>query len=132
MLSVKFKNLDIEKMPKGFQKKVKELIASLTSPIGAVFLAIFSLIFLTPCTMGPYVVACGILAECKAFELIILLAIYNFIFVLPLIIILLVVYFGIIKAEKILKKRERFENLMKIITGSLLLIIGIILLFEFI
>jgi uncharacterized membrane protein HdeD (DUF308 family) len=127
-----FKELKFLKVPKFGEKKIKEIIASLYSPIGAIFLAIFSLIFLTPCTMGPYVVACGILSNCDFFELLILLTIYNAIFVLPLVIIFLIVYFGILKVEKILKSRKKVEKTMSLITGILLIIIGFIILFEYV
>ncbi len=126
-----FKELKFLKVPKFGEKKIKEIIASLYSPIGAIFLAIFSLIFLTPCTMGPYVIACGILSNCSFFELLILLTIYNAIFVLPLVIIFLIVYFGILKAEKILKSRKKIERTISLITGILLIIIGFIILFEY-
>ena len=127
-----FKELKFLKVPKFGEKKIKEIIASLYSPIGAIFLAIFSLIFLTPCTMGPYVVACGVLSNCNFFELLILLTIYNAIFVLPLVIIFLIVYFGILKVEKILKSRKKVEKTMSLITGILLIIIGFIILFEYV
>jgi uncharacterized membrane protein HdeD (DUF308 family) len=127
-----FKELKFLKVPKFGEKKIKEIIASLYSPIGAIFLAIFSLIFLTPCTMGPYVIACGILSDCNFFELLILLTIYNAIFVLPLVIIFLIVYFGILKAEKILKSRKKIERTISLITGILLIIIGFIILFEYV
>ena len=126
-----FIKIEFLKVPKFGEKKIKEIIASLYSPIGAIFLAIFSLIFLTPCTMGPYVIACGILSNCNFFELLILLTIYNAIFVLPLVIIFLIVYFGILKAEKILKSRKKIEKTMSLITGILLIIIGFIILFEY-
>jgi len=127
-----FKELKFLKVPKFGEKKIKEIITSLYSPIGAIFLAIFSLIFLTPCTMGPYVVACGVLSNCDFFELLILLTIYNAIFVLPLVIIFLIVYFGILKVEKILKSRKKVEKTMSLITGILLIIIGFIILFEYV
>ncbi|MEM0480888.1 MAG: GAP family protein [Candidatus Aenigmatarchaeota archaeon] len=130
ILSLKFEKLEI-RMPNSFQKNIKSFISSLTSPIGAVFLAIFSLVFLTPCTIGPYLIATGLLSNFLIHEVIALLILYNFIFVLPLILILLIVYFGISKAEKILKKREKYEKIMQLITGSLLLIIGILLLLQF-
>jgi len=127
-----FRELKILKVPNFAERKIKEVISSLFSPIGAVFLAIFSLIFLTPCTMGPYVIACGLLSKCNFYEVIPLLLIYNAIFVLPLIIIFLIIYFGILKAEKILKSRKKFERIMNLITGILLIIIGIVILFEFV
>jgi cytochrome c biogenesis protein CcdA len=126
-----FKEMKFLKIPKFAETKIKEIIASLTSPIGAIFLAIFSLTFLTPCTMGPYVIACGLLSSCKIYEVIILLAIYNAIFVLPLTIIFFIIYFGILKAEKILKRRKKFEKIMNLITGILLIIIGILIFLQF-
>jgi hypothetical protein len=126
-----FRELKFLKVPKFAEGKIKEIVAYLTSPIGAIFLAIFSLIFLTPCTMGPYVIACGLLSNCKVYEIIILLAIYNVIFVLPLVIIFFTIYFGILKAEKILKSRKKFEKIMNLITGILLIVIGIIIIIQF-
>jgi len=78
-------------MPLFMRPKVKMVIKKITSPIGAFFIGIFVTIFLLPCTIGPYIVASGLLAEIGFLQTIPWLIYYNFIFILPMLAITLII-----------------------------------------
>jgi cytochrome c biogenesis protein CcdA len=75
--------------------------------------------------MGPYFVASILLAEKGLIASIPMLVYYNLIFVLPMIIITLLVYFGYSKVEKISGWKERNIKLLHLIAGILVFGIGI-------
>lgn len=79
-----------------------------------------------PCTGGPYLAITAILAKSFDFRAFIYLLIYNFIFVLPLLIILFLIYFG---ASTLKLKEWRIENRrwMNLATGLLLIFLGALL-----
>jgi cytochrome c biogenesis protein CcdA/glutaredoxin len=95
-------------VPLSWRPRLKELIHSVTGPVGAFFIGFLVSLFLLPCTGGPYIVILGMLAK-KSFDTqaILYLLVYNLIFVSPMVLISLAVYKGFDpqKAEEIRKKR---------------------------
>ena len=75
-------------MPMTLRPQMRKLISKIKSPKGAFIIGIFVTLFLLPCTIGPYIVASGILSASAFLATIPWLLIYNIVFVLPMIAIL--------------------------------------------
>ncbi len=112
-------------VPLSWRPSLKKLIHSVTSPVGAFFTGFLVSLFLLPCTSGPYIVILGMLAKnVYSGEAIRYLALYNLIFVSPMLVITWLVYKGFdpAHAEEIRQKRLRALHL---IAGIVLLAMGI-------
>ena len=88
-------------MPLSFRPKVKKIISGITSPKGAFGVGVFVTIFLLPCTIGPYVIAGGILSMLGLIRAMPLLLFYNLIFISPMLAITLIVYAGFATVENV-------------------------------
>ena len=116
-------------MPLRFRPRVKQIIKGISSPIGAFFAGIFVTIFLLPCTMVPYIIASTSLASSLGFmKTIPYLLLYNLIFISPMIIITIAVYFGISSAEKVSEWRDRNIKRIHLAAGLILVALGITIL----
>jgi len=115
-------------MPLSLRPKLKRLINRVTSPAGAFFIGIFVTLFLLPCTIGPYIVASGILSVLHLIKIIPWLLVYNIIFVLPMIAITLIIYAGYSTVEKIGGWKEANIKWLHLIAGLILFIIGLLML----
>ncbi len=92
----------------------------------AVLLGIFVSAVELPCTGGPYLAIITLLSQNFNMQAVLLLALYNLIFVLPLIIILLMVYSGT-KIQHIKMWKHKARAWMRLATGVTLIILGWIL-----
>lgn len=115
-------------MPMKLRPKVKNLISKITSPKGAFFIGLFVTLFLLPCTIGPYLIASGILSVLDFFKTIPWLLFYNVIFVLPMVAITLIVYAGISSVEKVSGWKEKNIRYLHLIAGLILVGLGIAML----
>lgn len=122
----------VTEVPRKWRPSMKNLIAKITSPGGAFIIGLFVALFLTPCTMGPYFICCGILQAFAVLQTVPWLIIYNIIFVLPMIAITLLVYFGFTTVDKVYGWREKNLRLLHLIAGILLVLIGLALIFRWI
>jgi cytochrome c biogenesis protein CcdA/glutaredoxin len=113
-------------VPLSWRPAMKGLIKSVTSVPGAFLVGIVVSLFLLPCTSGPYIVILGLLAKTatKA-SAIPLLLLYNFIFVLPMLIITCAIYFGFTTTQKAEEWRTRKLKVLHLIAGALMVIMGI-------
>jgi cytochrome c biogenesis protein CcdA len=93
---------------------------------GAIVLGILVSAVELPCTGGPYLAITTILAENIDARAILYLAIYNFIFVLPLIVIIVMAYFGT-TALDIKNWKEKYKRWMRLFTGLLMVALGVVL-----
>jgi cytochrome c biogenesis protein CcdA len=119
-------------MPVMFRPKVKKLISKVTSPGGAFIVGIFVTFFLTPCTMGPYLIAGGILSSIEFVKTLPWLALYNLVFILPMIIITLIVYGGLSSVENLSGWKEHNIRYMHLVAGVIMVLLGVIMLFGWI
>ena len=115
-------------MPMVIRPKLKRIIKGITSPKGAFYIGIFVTIFLLPCTIGPYIVASGILSSLDMLKTIPWLLIYNLIFILPMLAITFIIYFGYSSVEKVGGWKEANIRWLHLIAGLLLFIIGLLML----
>ena len=123
------KGTPLTEMPLSFRPKVKRLIEGITSPLGASLVGAFVTVFLLPCTMGPYIVTGGILSGTSIIKSILYLLYYDLIFILPMLAITFLVYFGMREVQDVYSWRNRNIKKLHLIAGILLVIVGILLLF---
>jgi cytochrome c biogenesis protein CcdA len=115
-------------MPIMFRPKVKKIIAKVTDPKGAFLAGAFVTLFLLPCTAGPYVILGGILSSVEFAATLPWLLFYNLIFVLPIVLITLIVYFGFSSVEKVSGWREQNIRYLHLVEGVLMLLVGVLML----
>lgn len=114
-------------MPLKMRPKMKGLIKKITSPKGAFIIGLFVTLFLLPCTIGPYIIASGKLSVLHFFQTIPWLLIYNIIFILPMIAITLIIYFGFTTVDKVSSWKDKNIKHLHLIEGLILTILGILM-----
>jgi len=112
-------------MPMFLRPKVKKVISKATSPLGAMGVGFFVTVFLLPCTIGPYVIAGGILSVLEMVEVIPWLLLYNLIFVAPMLVIVFLIYGGMSKIKDLQKWKDENIKYLHLIAGSIMALLGI-------
>ncbi|MBN2330489.1 MAG: hypothetical protein JXC85_01630 [Candidatus Aenigmarchaeota archaeon] len=112
-------------MPMRMRPKLKKLISGITSPRGAFLVGAFVTVFLLPCTIGPYVIAGGILSALEILQTIPWLVLYNLVFVVPMVAITLLVYFGTKEVEDVSGWKDRNIRYLHLVSGSIILLLGL-------
>jgi len=113
-------------VPELWRPRMKLLLKSVTSPIGAFFMGFVISLFLLPCTSGPYIIILGLLADVATRNYAIpLLLLYNFIFIIPMLLITFGIYFGITTTESAEQWRTRKLRVLHLIAGIIILSLGI-------
>jgi len=117
----------VMEIPRKWRPSLQRLLRSVTSPIGAFFMGFLVCLFELPCTGGPYIFVLGLLAE-KTTRLMAMpiLLLYNIFFVLPLIIITILIFWGFTTVEKAKAWKERNIRLLHLIAGLIMIALGII------
>jgi len=116
----------IMEVPMSWRPKLKSLIKGVTSIPGAFAIGFLVSLFLLPCTSGPYIVILGLLSKIATKNYAIsLLVLYNLIFILPMILISLAVYFGFTTTEKAEQLRQNKLKVLHLIAGIIILCLGI-------
>lgn len=103
-------------------KQIHEMTKKITLP-GVIFLGIFVAGVELPCTGAPYLAILLLLSQNFNFTAFLMLILYNIIFVLPLIVILMMVYFGF-KIQKIKRWKQSNRTYMRLATGITLILLG--------
>lgn len=116
-------------MPMFLRPKVQNIISKITSPLGAFALGLFVTLFLLPCTIGPYVILGGMLSTLDYLKASPYLLLYNAIFVLPMVAISFIVFFGTKNIKDISDWRNDNVRKMHLISGILMCILGIVMFF---
>lgn len=119
----------ITEVPRKWRPSMKNMISRITSPKGAFIVGLICALFLTPCTMGPYISASFLLGELGIIGALPWLLLYNLIFILPMIIITLVVYWGFTTVDNVYGWREKNIRILHLVAGIILVVIGVLLLF---
>lgn len=115
-------------MPIWMRPTAKKTIKKITSPSGAFVTGFLVSIFLLPCTMGPYIIASGLLAKLGTIGAIPWLLYYNLLFVIPMMFIVGLVYYGFAKVDDVSGWKERNIKKLHLIAGILLFLVGVALL----
>jgi thiol-disulfide isomerase/thioredoxin len=111
--------------PGRLSRIAQKVISGVTSPQGAFVVGILVTVFLLPCTIGPYIIAGGLLSFYEILAVVPSLLLYNLIFIMPMIAITLVIYFGIAKIEDVDKWKDKNMKYLHLIAGSIILLLGI-------
>ncbi len=112
-------------MPLFMRPKAQKIISGITSPKGAFSVGIFVTLFLLPCTIGPYVIAGGILSATEIVKTIPPLLLYNLIFVAPMLIIIGIVCWGFKRVEDISVWKEKNISKLHLVAGVIMLGLGV-------
>jgi len=117
-------------MPIFMRPKVKKLINQITTPKGAFVTGLLVTLFLLPCTIMPLVTAMNKLAEtgCGFTQSIPWLLYYNLVFVMPMLAITFIIYFGFARVEDVSGWKEANIKILHLIAGILLFGVGFALL----
>jgi len=115
-------------LPLFLQNQVKKSVSGITSVSGSFIIGFLVSIFLLPCTSGPYVVIIGMLSSTSTrLQALVYLLIYNFIFIIPFIILILAVGLGLTTTARVEKWRGKNLAKVQVITGIVMILIGFIL-----
>jgi len=107
-------------------EQIKKMVKNVSVP-GSIILGIFVAAVELPCTGGPYLAITTLLAKIGfSLNVFLLLALYNFIFILPLIVILLLAYFGI-SAKKMSEWKNSKKKWMRLFIGIVMIALGVLL-----
>src|SRR3989344_1613220 len=109
-------------IPADKAKDIHNLSKNVTVP-GMIVLGAFVAAVELPCTGGPYLAITLVLSQNFNLTAILLLAFYNLIFVLPLLIILLLAFFGA-KIQDIKMWKDMNKAYMRLAIGLLLVVLG--------
>ena len=109
-------------IPAAFAKKIHNY-TSKTTIFGVIFLGAFVSAVELPCTGAPYLAIITLLAQNFNLTAFLLLVLYNIIFVLPLIIILLLVASGV-KLHEIKRWKQANRPIMRLLIGLMLVALG--------
>ena len=115
-------------MPMFLRPYTRLTINRITSPLGAFIIGFIVTIFLLPCTIGPYIIASGLLAELGFLGALPWLIYYNLLFILPMIIIVGIIYYGLSQVDEISGWKERNIKKLHLVAGILLFLVGVSLL----
>ncbi len=115
-------------MPIFMRPRLKKVLGGITSPAGAFAVGAFVTIFLLPCTIGPYIIAGGILSAMDLLQTIPLLLLYNLIFVLPMVAITIVVYLGVREVENVSGWKDRNIRYLHLVAGAIIVLLGVAML----
>ncbi len=107
--------------------KVNKIISKITSPQGAFLVGAFVTIFLLPCTVGPYIICGGILCPIGILKALPWLLLYNLIFILPMLVIVSIIYLSLSNVEDISGWQARNIKYLNLITGLIILGLGIVM-----
>jgi cytochrome c biogenesis protein CcdA/glutaredoxin len=115
----------IMEVPRKWRPRMKKIIEGTTSLKGAFIVGLIVSFFLTPCTAGPYFVAGCILSEVSVLTAFPYLFLYLCLFILPMIAITLIIYFGFATVQNISGWREKNIKILHWIAGVILVGLGI-------
>lgn len=106
-------------------ERIKVMAQEATIP-GVIILGMFVAAVELPCTGGPYLAITALLARQFDFLAMMYLLLYNFIFVLPLVVIMVLAYIGITAAH-LDKWKNANKKYMRLASGLLMVALGVIL-----
>jgi cytochrome c biogenesis protein CcdA len=98
-------------------------MAQQVSVIGVVTIGAFVAVVELPCTGGPYLAITAILARSFDWQALLYLLLYNFVFVVPLIAIVVMIYFGA-STGRLKRWRQEQRRWMNLASGSLMIALG--------
>lgn len=92
------------------------------------FLGIFVVLVELPCTGAPYFAILALLAKGSYAKAVPYLLLYNFIFIVPLFVIIAIAYFG--HGKSLQSWKEKHKGLMRLVIGTFLIGLGIFMIYS--
>lgn len=120
-------------VPHSWRPKMQKLASWVVSPLGAFLIGFLISLFLLPCTSGPYITILWYLAsESNSinFWWYIYLLMYNIIFILPMLIITWIVWFGFMSIKQLSDLRKKNIWKLHLIVGLLMIGLGLFVLYQ--
>jgi len=112
-------------VPDRWKPRAKKLAASVASIPGAFVIGALESLFLAPCTSGPYLAILTLLSQTtERTEGVLLLMLYNFVFVLPGIALAIAVHFGFTTTARAERWRSAKAGKLHFVTGLVMFILG--------
>lgn len=115
----------IAEIPRAWRPTLKKFLKNISSPMGAFLGGFIIILFELPCTGGPYLFTIGYLSGISKIVVVPILIYYNLIFILPLLLIIFLMYFGYSTVEKAAKWKDRNIRILHLIAGLILVGLGI-------
>ncbi|MCD5417699.1 hypothetical protein LR021_05055, partial [Candidatus Bipolaricaulota bacterium] len=113
------------RVPLAWQPTIERITTNIVSVPGAFVSGFLVSLFLLPCSSGPYIVIIGLLAETATRNhAMALLALYNLIFVLPLVIITMAVTLGYTTTARAERWRTNRQSQFSLVSGAVMLTLG--------
>jgi len=117
-------------IPSKFKEVIESRIEKAVNPLSAAIAGVIVSVTLLPCTSGPYFVATATLSKLNSFtEAMILLMLYNLIFIAPLIFILVALLTLSLTTRQLKEWRTKKLDILELISGILLIFIALYMLF---
>jgi len=117
-------------IPKFAGPKIEKLVSMGTIP-SAILLGIFVSFVEIPCAGSfPFAYTTVLAERVSGLQLFLYLIWYNIFFVMPLFLLNLLFYLGLIQIEKAEDFRKKFRKYMRLISGIMLLILGLLFVFK--
>jgi len=114
-------------IPRSWRPLLKKVLGAVASPLGAFAAGFLVCLFELPCTGGPYLFILGLLADQSTrTEAAFLLLYYNFVFVLPLILINLLAYWGSGVLQRVGSWKEKYIRHLHLFAGLVLIALGVL------
>jgi threonine/homoserine/homoserine lactone efflux protein len=115
-------------IPRGWRRRLGELLTGITTPVGAFITGGLVTLFLLPCNIAPYIIGCGILSVYGPLVALPYLLLYNLVFILPMLGITAIVYLGVARIHDVKGWREKNIGRFHLVSGAILVAFGILLL----
>lgn len=113
-------------VPERWKPRAKKLAESVASVPGAFVIGVLESLFLAPCTSGPYLAILTLLSQTtERLEGALLLLLYNFVFVVPLIVLAVAVHFGFTTTARAERWRKAKAGKFHFITGLVMFVLGV-------
>ncbi len=120
-------------VPLSRRPRMQKIVKGVLSPRGAFGIGIILTAFLLPCTAGPYVTFATYLSSYpdimnSQWAYYAYLLAYNTIFIVPMLIIIALIGFGLKSVEELGSMRKKYRTVIHLIVGVLMLALGIYIL----
>src|SRR3989338_5672634 len=92
-------------------------------------LGVFVVLVELPCTGAPYLAILGLLAKGEYASAVPLLLLYNLVFVLPLLFVIALAYFGM-SSDRLESWRKEHRGAMRLLIGAFLIVLGFYMLYS--
>jgi cytochrome c biogenesis protein CcdA len=116
-------------MPESFRSRVRVLVSSISSIPGAFLIGAFITVFLLPCTIGPYIIAGGVLSPMGLIAALPYLILYNAVFILPMLALTVAIGMGLGRPGTLTEWRKGNLRVIHAFSGLIMFVLGFGLVF---